>query len=127
MSKLRDAFLNAKPKAEIVTVPLPSGEQKVEMREKTVAEQFALLKKARKSDGELDEELLSVETIISTTFDPETGDRVFEAADRDTIKNMPAGPYNILLQAANRAAGLEAEDEVVSGLEETPADEASSG
>lgn len=127
MSDVRKAFLNAKLSSETISVPLDGKDVKVEMREKTVQQQFDLLDKARRKDGEIDDELLTIESIIATAFDPDSGEPVFEAADRDAIKQLPARAFNVLMKAANDAAGLGQEDEVVADLGETQADATSSG
>lgn len=131
MSKLRDAFLNEAPASEIVEINFKSGPMKVEVREKTVKQQFDLIDKCRYKSGpkagEINNELLQYETILTTVYDPETGEPVFEDADRDHLKRMAAGPFNQLLAAANKAAGLDDDIEVVSGLDETPTAESSSG
>lgn len=127
MSEVRKAFLNAKLSSETISVPLDGKDVKVEMREKTVKQQFDLLDKARTKDGEIDDELLTIESIIATAFDPDTGEPVFEAADRDAIKGLPARAFNVLMKAANDAAGLGSEDEVVADLDEAPAAATSSG
>ena len=126
MSAIRDKILNSKLDAEIVSIP-EWGDVKVEVREKTVEEQYQLLEKVRKKDGEIDGKLLAVETIIATTYDPETGDLVFESADRDRLRQLPAAGFNRLLNAANKAAGLEDADEAKADLDDAQKSDSSSG
>ena len=121
--KIRDAFAKSERTSEIVTVDLPGvGEVKVEVRSKTVDEQYALIDKTRKPNGDIDGKLLAVETIIVTAYEPGTDDRAFDPADRDMLLGSDSGAFQSLLAASNRAAGLQGEDEVVSDLDETPAD-----
>ncbi len=121
--KIRDAFIKAGHTSEIVTVTLPDvGEIKVEVRSKTVDEQYALIDKTRKPKGDIDARLLAVETIIATAYEPGTDDRAFDPADRDMLLGSDSGAFQSLLAASNRAAGLQGEDEVVSDLDETPVD-----
>ncbi len=121
--KIRDAFIKAGLTVELVTVTLPDvGEIKVEVRSKTVAEQYDLLDKVRKADGEIDGKLLAVETIIATVYEPGTDDAAFDPADRDMLLGSDSAAFQTLLAAANKAAGILSEDEVVSDLDETPAD-----
>ena len=122
--KIRDAFAKAGTTPEIVTVNLPDvGEVKIEMRSKSVNEQYDLLDKVpRKDNGDFNSRILAVETIIATAYEPGTDDRAFELADRDMLLESNAAAFQVLLAAANKAAGLDSEDEVVSDLDETPAD-----
>lgn len=123
---IRKAILNSRLDSELVSIP-EWGDVKVEVRSRTVDEMYSLLAKARKTDGELDDRLLAVETIIACTFVPDTDERIFDDADRDTLRTKDSRGFQRLLAAANKAAGLESEDEVVSALDETPADASSSG
>ncbi len=121
--KIRDAFAKSERTSEIVTIDLPGvGEIKVEVRSKTVEEQYALIDKTRKPNGDIDGKLLAVETIISTAYEPGTEERAFENADRDMLLDSDSSAFQLLLAASNRAAGLQGEDEVVSDLDETPVD-----
>ena len=125
--KIRDAWIKAGRTSEIVIINLPDvGEVKVEVRSKTVGEQYDLLDKVpRKSNGDFDGKLLAVETIMVTVYEPGTDDLAFDPADRDMLLNSDSAAFQQLLNAANKAAGLDTEDEAVSDLDETPAGEAS--
>ena len=127
---IRDRILNSKDiTSEIVVIP-EWDDVKIEVREKTVSEQYALLEKCRyksgPKEGEINGELLAIETILATCYDPDTGEKVFDSADRDMLKQKSSAAFQRLLVAANRAAGLDEESEVVSGLDETPTAESSS-
>ena len=121
---VRDRIFNSKLDAEVVVIP-EWDNVKIEVRARTVDQQYALIDKVRKPNGDLDNKLLAVETIIATAYDPDTGEAVFEPADRDTLRGLNAAGFNRLLAAANRAAGLETEDQVVADLDETPPSETS--
>ncbi len=122
--KIRDAFAKAERTSEIVTINLSGvGEIKVEVRSKTVEEQYGLLDKvSRKPNGDFDGKLLAVETIIATAYEPGTDDLAFDPADRDMLLQTDAAAFQTLLTAANKAAGLQGEDEVVSDLDVIPVD-----
>ncbi len=123
MTSRRSQILNAKRSVEMVVLPLESGDVKVEVRERNVAQQFDLLEKARRPDGSIDTKLSGVEGIIACCFDPDTGDPLFTDADRDYIlEEMPASLYWILSRAVNKAAGFTTEEEEVADLKETPPD-----
>jgi hypothetical protein len=121
MGKLRDKILTSGLFSEVVQLPKPF-DVKVEVRARTVAQQYDILKRVRRADGEINTELLAVETVIACTFDPDTGDRVFDAADRDELLKLDAAAFNVLLAAANRGAGVESEDEATTRLKETSPD-----
>ena len=125
MSKLRDRILQADDIGSEI-VEIPAWNVKVEVRSLTAGEQMELLKKCRKPDGELNNDSLPIETLLTVCYDPETGEKLFDPADRDALRNKSASAYGLLLQAANRAAGFTTESEVVSGLDETPTDVSSS-
>ena len=99
-------------------VDIPEWGVKVELRGKSVEQQWKLIEKCRRPDGSIDSELLSVETILACSYDPDTGERVFEDADRDMLRKKASGPFQKLLAAANRVAGLEDEATVVANLDE---------
>ncbi len=116
MSTLRDQILNSDDRGSEV-VDIPEWGVKIEVRARTVGEQFDLIDSVRRADGELDRKLLAVETVIACCFDPDTGERVFDPADRDTLLGKSSQAFGRLLEAANRAAGLEEEAVVVSSLD----------
>jgi hypothetical protein len=126
--RIRDALAKAKLPSEVVAVNIPGvGEVKVEVREKTVEQQYDLIERCRKPDGEINGELLAVETVMATSYDPDTGEPSFDPADRDMIRGSSASVFQKLLVAANAAAGLEKEEEALADLEPTPPAETSTG
>lgn len=123
---LRDQFVNSTLGHETVAVPLQangkSTEVKVEVRGITVAQQYDLLERCRRPDGSINERLMAVETILATVYDPDTGTQVFDPADRDRILTLAARPFQVLLAAANRAAGQVSTEEAMADLDETQPD-----
>lgn len=121
---IRDRIIKADDLgSEIVSIP--EWDVKIEVRAQTVDQQFDLLDRVRKPDGEIDTKLLSIETILVTCYDPDTGEPVFEAADRDMLRGKSSRAFQRLFSAANKAAGLETEDQVVSDLVDVPTVETS--
>ncbi len=121
--KIRDAFAKSGRTSEIVTVDLPDiGEIKVEIRSQSVGEQYDLLAKVTKPNGDIDRKLLAAETVIVTAYEPRTDELAFETADRDMLLGKDARALQVLFAASNRAAGLQGKDEEVSDLDETPVD-----
>jgi hypothetical protein len=110
MSKLRDTILGADD-IGFEIVDIPEWKVKVKVKSKTVKEQYELLEKCRKPNGDLNGQLLAVETVIATTYDPDTDERIFDPADRDTLLTKSSSAFQVLLAAANRAAGLGDVDE----------------
>ena len=123
---IRDTIIKADDLgSEIVSVP--EWDVKIEVRAKTVTEQYDLIERCRKPDGEINGELLAVETVMVTSYDPDTGEKVFDPADRDMLRSKNSSAFQVLLAAANKAAGLESDEKTVADLDETPAAETSTG
>ncbi len=126
---IRDKFIKSELSSDIVEVDLVIDgireTVKIEIREQTVDQQFELLDRFRKPDGEIDTKLLSLETVMVTSYEPDTGELAFDSSDRDMLRQKSAKAFQRLFRAANAAAGLETEDEVVSDLDDVPTVETS--
>ena len=116
---IRDNILKAEIVSEVVSIP--EWDVKIEVRQRTVKQQYDILDKVRNSQGEIDGLSLALETIMACSYDPETGERVFDPADKDALMNVESSAFQTLLAATNKAAGFESEDQVVSDLDEAPA------
>jgi len=57
----------------------------------TVRERNKMINVCRTKEGVLDEMEFILQSIINLTFDPDSGDRLFEKADYDALVNQPAG------------------------------------
>ena len=129
MTSIRDLFAKSEPSSEIVEVDLMVDgidvTVKVEVREQTVNQQFDILDRSRNSNGDIDIKTATIEGVLATSFDPETGDKAFDDADRDMLGDKSAKAFATLFAATNRAAGIESEDEAVSDLDDGPTDETS--
>jgi hypothetical protein len=123
---IRDKIIKADDLGSEV-VSIPEWDVKIEVRAKTVAQQYDLIERCRKPNGDINGELLAVETVIATSYDPDTGDVVFDPADRDMLRSKNSAAFQTLLAAANKAAGLAGEEEAVADLDETPPAETSTG
>ena len=119
MTSIRDKILKSEIGSEIVSIP--EWDVKIEVRQRTVKQQYDILDKVRNSQGEIDGLSLALETIMACSFDPETGEPVFDPADKDALMNVESSAFQTLLAATNKAAGFESEDQVVSDLDEAPA------
>jgi len=124
MSEIRNKILKAGSQTEVVDVP--QWDVKIEMRALTVKQQYTILDRVRKPDGEIDGMALAIETILACSYEPGTEVLVFDPADKDTLMDADAGAFQVVLAAANRAAGFESDQEVEGRLKGTPPDEVSS-
>ena len=105
-SELRKTILESEDiQTEIVPVPEWNG-VKVEVRGMSARERSKLLKRATAGGGELDLERWFPELIIATVFDPETGDKVFEPADRDALNGKNGAAISRITDVASRLSGL---------------------
>jgi len=122
---IRDTILKAGQRSELVDVPF--WDVKIEMRGQTVQQQYAILDKVRDADGEIDGMQLALETILACSYEPDTDDLVFDPADKDSLSSADSQSFNVLLRAANRAAGFDSDQEVEGRLKGTSPDETSTG
>lgn len=72
------------------------------------------------------EEILP-DLVIASTYDPETGERVFEESDRDALMAKSAAPIEQIATVAMRLSGLEenATDEAGKDSSPTPTEDSS--
>ena len=116
VSKLRQQVLNAKDvNSELVDVP--HWGVKIEVRGMTVGERVRFFDRVSKN-GEVDRTRYMPELLISTCFDPDSGEQVFEPADRDMLNTKSAAAVQLLVDAANRLSGFAGGEET--DLDETP-------
>ena len=102
---LRDKILNADDiTSEIIDIP--AWEVQVEVRSMDGRSRTRLLKMASDAEGNIDMEVVYPEMILLCTFDPETGERIFEESDRDAVLSKSAGPVELLALAAMRVSGM---------------------
>lgn len=107
MSKLREKILNAKDiKEEKVLVP--EWEAEILIKGLTGAARSKILADCiDQRTGAMDIEKFYPELIIATAFDPDTGEKVFEPADRDTINTKNGGVLEKVAQVAAKLSGLD--------------------
>jgi hypothetical protein len=99
---LRNEILNR----TVPTEPADIAGHRVEVRGMTVAGQREFLARVTSPGGDVNRDLFLPELVIATVFDPDTGAPLFEAADRDTILQLPAADLNDVQRVAMRLAGL---------------------
>lgn len=138
MSDLRSAALNADDiTIELVAVP-EWGNHKYGVKSLTTKEQRAFIAgashKVQQPDGtwatEINRDKWTVQMIIATVVDPDTGEPVFEQADAETLEAKSGAATTRLFTVGARLAGLGGEDqvdEVVDELKETAGSDSASG
>ena len=124
MKSIRDIALNAKDvRTELVTVP-EWDDVKIEVRGFTLGERLAFYDRVA-DDGQVNRENFLPELVIASSFDPDSGQKVFEAADRDMLKTKSAAALERLTTVATRLSGMSDDDvtDAETDLEETPTDD----
>jgi hypothetical protein len=86
-------------------VEIPQWGVKIEVRGMTSKERAKLLK-STSVNGEVDFDRWFPDLIIATAHDPETGEKVFEAADRDMLNTKSGAAITRLAETASRLSGL---------------------
>jgi hypothetical protein len=79
----------------------------VEVRSMTGKERAQTLQRYLTEDNEIDWEALYPELVIASTFDPDTGERVFSPDDGDWLNEKNAGALEHIGQVAMRLSGLD--------------------
>lgn len=106
MASLREKILNAKDiKSE--KVKIPEWDVTVEVRGLTGKQRARLLQDAIGEDGKPDLERIYPELVILSTYDPETGEQVFQPADRDALIEKSGAALEKIAQVAMRLSGLQ--------------------
>lgn len=102
-------------------VDIPEWGVKVEVRGFSLGERLDFYN--RVTDGDrVNRDNFYPELIIACSFDPETGDRVFDPADRDELKTKSAAACERITSVAQRLSGLTSDEvtEAERDLDETP-------
>lgn len=111
MSDLRSKILNYDDRQQkIVTIP-EWGDIKVEIRGLSAGERVRLVKHLQGDDGKIDNASMANWLIVLCSYDPDTGERIFEDDDRDAIAEKAPKPHERLMTAALRLSGLAGEDD----------------
>jgi hypothetical protein len=67
--------------------------EKFEFRAPSLRERKKLIEASKGKDGELDGVSFQINSIITLTYDPASGEKVFDAADFDGFMDMQAGGF----------------------------------
>jgi hypothetical protein len=95
----------------------------VEVRGMNGADRSRILEAAAASeDGKIGIGSMYVETVIASAYDPETGERIFTAADRDVLMSKSASAIDRIATVGMRLSAMDgkaADDAKVTFLEES--------
>lgn len=105
MSKLRDKIFNAKD-IETELVYVRQWDVKIEVRGLTGTERAKVLKSAVTQDNKVDFESLYPEIVIASSYDPETGEKVFEPADKEALNKKSSAATEKIAKTAMKLSGL---------------------
>ena len=103
-------------------VPIEEWEDiPLEIRGMNGKERAGFLKRTTADGGEVSFEKFYPELLIATVYDPETGEKVFEPADRDHLNQKSGAALERIATVAQRLSGLGATDveDAVGKSEET--------
>lgn len=111
---LRDQILNAQD-IPTQTVEVPEWNVNVEVKGMTGAERTRIMDLAMDAGGELNLQTVYPEIVISTCFDPETGEKVFSPEDRVALLSKSATALDRLALVGMRLSGFTQESADAAG------------
>lgn len=104
---LRDKILAADD-IQTEAVEIPEWGVTVEVRGMNGADRSRILEKAADSaDGRVDIQTMYVETVIASTYDPESGEPVFTPDDRSALLGKSAAALDRLAAVGMRLSGMD--------------------
>lgn len=102
---LREKILNTDDiKTELVTIEEWGVE--LEIKALTGKKRAEIMTSAMNEQGKMDFEKLYPDLIITSTYDPETKELVFEKTDRDMLNQKSGGALEKIAQIAIKLSGL---------------------
>lgn len=105
---IRDRILSADDiESEIVDVP--QWGVKIEVRSMDGRSRARMLSQASLDNGSVNLESVYPDMVILCSFDPDTGERIFEPGDADALMSKAAGPIEQVAMAAMRVSGMAAD------------------
>lgn len=106
---IRDKILAAKD-IQSETVHVPQWDVTVEVRGLTGRQRAILMQETVDKRGNVSLQKLYPQLVVMSTFDPESGDPVFQAGDFDAVAEKSGGALEIVAQVAMRLSGLNPEE-----------------
>jgi len=112
---LRDQIVNATDARTALVIVPEWGDAKIEVRAFTIAEQVAFYKTVSLTDRKgqfvgIDRQKWAVQLILLSAYDPDTGKRLFEAADADMLAKKSAVAIGRVFDVAAKLSGLRDDD-----------------
>lgn len=101
---IRELFLGIKPKQQVLTPAFLNGKS-IEVRCMSLARRQALLLAAT-VDGKRDDALFGAMLLIETVYNPETGEPLFKAQDRDAVIALSTDGLDPIIEVALQVNGL---------------------
>jgi len=102
---LRDQILNADD-LSYEDVEVPEWGVTVRVVSPTVRERARIVSAFMGPDGQVDIEKMYPTLVIATASDPESGERLFTAADAEALSGKSGAAVEVVAQAALRVSGM---------------------
>lgn len=103
---LRETILAADD-IEIETVEVPEWGVEVEVRGMNGVDRGRILDAAAANDGETTASTMFLDVVIATSYDPDTGARIFTDADRGALASKSAAALDRVALVGMRLSGME--------------------
>lgn len=105
MTDLRAITVGAKK--EFASDTVEYGGAEFEVRQPSLKQRNDLLSRCRDARGDVDPTSLMVNIVIMCTYDPESGEKVFDDTDYEAMVESPPGTYvDVIGAKALEVAGL---------------------
>ena len=105
MSTLSKKILAAKD-IESELVKVPQWDVTVLVKSMTAKDRSAMITNALEEDGNFNLQQVLPDLVLLCTFDPETGERVFQDSDREALVAKSAAPIELIATVAMRLSGM---------------------
>jgi hypothetical protein len=105
VSSIRDRILTADD-TQSELVEIPEWGVTLEVRSMSGAARASLMQMAMESGGNVDITRVYPDLIVQTVFDPETGEQVFEEADKHAIMAKNGALLDKVVEVATRISGF---------------------
>ena len=102
---LRDKIASLKD-IESRIIHVPQWDVKIEVRSMSARDRAAMVQQAADGGGTLNFERLYPDLVIKCAFDPDTGEKAFEEADRDMLLDRHAGAIELIASTAMDVSGM---------------------
>ena len=113
-TNLRDRIFAADD-SESEIVHVPQWDVDIEVRSMNGKSRANFMESFTDDSGNVSWEKLYPSLVIATSFDPETGERIFEPGDEEAINTKSAAALELVASAAMRLSGLSERAEETAG------------